>query len=178
MEREQSWSIVPKLPHSSHFLRKERRDWRLTFLLRFTRVGGVTHGLAIIAALAGNDLPTGADGRDPEGVPFSLPRTECAHCRINFDGPAEHDILCARLRRTSPEQLGCWGGWVYWLHGPSRLFRDPQPYDSQPTRRIHNRRQAGLGTAVAGPRGAAVVPINVSRRGRRRTSANRPTMPK
>ena len=33
MKREQSWAIVPKLPHSSHFLRKERRDWRLTFLL-------------------------------------------------------------------------------------------------------------------------------------------------
>ena len=41
-----------------------------------SRGGGVTHGLASIAALAGPDLPIGADGRDPEGVPFSLPRTE------------------------------------------------------------------------------------------------------
>ena len=103
----------------------------------------MTHGLAIIAALAGNDLPTGADGRDPEGVPFSLPRTECAHCRIKFGGgPVGHN-MCVRLQHTSPEQLGCRGGWGA-LAARAQQAVVPRPAAlRQPTDVPHTQSQAG-----------------------------------
>ena len=107
------------------------------------RVGRATHGLASIAASAGHDLPIGADGRESEDMPFSLPRTECAHSRINFDGPAGHDILCARLRRTSPEQLGCRGGWGA-LVARAQQAVVPRPAAlRQPTDVPHTQSQAG-----------------------------------
>ena len=143
------------------------------------RVGRATHGLASIAASAGHDLPIGADGRESEDMPFSLPRTECAHCRINFDGPAGHDILCARLRRTSPEQTGL-PGWVGCTGctrpaGCRSATRSPATANRRAAYTIAGRQAWKRQVLV--PEALLSCPSTSPGGGRRRTSANHPRCP-